>query len=115
MKRKLLLPALALSFNLLSQIPNSGFENWTNGEPDQWSTTNAPGTSTNVTKVSTAHSGLAAVKLEPFIAGGQTVSPVLAYPNNTAGAVPYVGRPLSFSGWYMSNLVGGDTPMIEGL
>ena len=49
----LLCAALAWGQN---PIPNAGFENWTNGNPDQWFTTNisAPGT---ITQSSDAHSG----------------------------------------------------------
>jgi hypothetical protein len=47
-----------------SQIPNAGFENWTNGEPDNWFTNNNLGLGTLVTQSSESHSGSSAIKLE---------------------------------------------------
>jgi hypothetical protein len=38
-------------------IPNGGFENWTNGNPDNWRTNNAPSVYLPITQSSTAYSG----------------------------------------------------------
>ena len=46
-----------------AQIPNAGFENWTDGEPDGWGTNNAPPLVTTILQSSDGHSGSSAVKL----------------------------------------------------
>ena len=46
-----------------SQIPNAGFENWTNGEPDGWISSNIPTFLTTVSQSTESYSGSSAVKL----------------------------------------------------
>ena len=53
-----------LSSALFSQILNSGFENWTDGEPDNWSTNNIPMFAVGVTQSNESHSGSSAAKME---------------------------------------------------
>lgn len=50
--------------NLIAQIPNAGFENWTGGEPDNWFTNNLAGVLTLATQSNDARSGSSALKLE---------------------------------------------------
>ncbi|MFQ5602716.1 MAG: T9SS type A sorting domain-containing protein [bacterium] len=79
-----------LSSALFAQnpIPNPSFENWSNGNPQSWATTNVQGTVTNVTQSNTAHGGSSAVKGEvvnfngiPFAASiFAGVSPNLPFP-----------------------------------
>ena len=45
-----------------SQIPNNSFENWNNGNPDWWQTTNIPIVPNSVVPDSSAYEGLLAVK-----------------------------------------------------
>lgn len=47
-----------------AQVPNSGFENWTNGNPDGWVTDNLTGGTLNVTQSGDAHSGSSSAKLQ---------------------------------------------------
>lgn len=65
MKRHLKIATAYFFFtcSVFSQIPNSGFENWTNSEPDGWITNNAPPLSTTILQSSDPHSGASAVKL----------------------------------------------------
>ena len=79
----LFLTAILLS-TLQAQIPNPGFENWTNNEPDGWFTTNFPPLVVNVTQTSNSHSGNWAVRGEvvdfmfptpPFLTTGSLTSP----------------------------------------
>ena len=50
---------------LYPQIPNSSFENWTQGNPDDWTTNNnVPGAFTPVTQSSDPHSGSYAARIE---------------------------------------------------
>ena len=55
---------LATVFCLAQNVPNGGFENWTNGEPDDWTTSN--GVAKVITQSSDVFSGSLAVR-------GQTV------------------------------------------
>lgn len=48
---------------IFSQIPNSSFENWTDGYPDGWLTTSSP-LAVTVTKSNDAHDGSSALKGE---------------------------------------------------
>jgi hypothetical protein len=50
--------------NVNAQIPNAGFENWTNGNPDDWTTYNSTGLVVDVTQSGDAHSGSSSAKLE---------------------------------------------------
>ncbi|MGH1366239.1 MAG: T9SS type A sorting domain-containing protein [Calditrichia bacterium] len=47
-----------------NEILNSGFENWTNGEPDNWVTTNIPGLVTTISESNDANSGNSSLKGE---------------------------------------------------
>ncbi len=49
---------------VFAQIPNAGFENWTEGNPDGWTTNNIIGAVTPITQSADAHSGSSAAKLE---------------------------------------------------
>lgn len=55
---------LVLSLGAYAQVPNGGFENWTNGSPDNWYTSNIQGVATPITQTSDAHSGSSALKGE---------------------------------------------------
>ncbi len=55
-------------------VPNSSFENWTSGEPDDWFTSNVPGFATNVIQTTPAYSGNLAAR------GDVINSPAGAYP-----------------------------------
>jgi hypothetical protein len=58
-------------------IPNPGFENWTEGLPDNWGTSNIPGVYTPVTKSTTSHSGTYAAKGEVISIDETPFAPVL--------------------------------------
>ncbi|MFQ5606089.1 MAG: T9SS type A sorting domain-containing protein [bacterium] len=78
-------PSFLLAQN---EIPNSGFEDWSNGNPQSWGTTNIQGQVTNVTQSTDAHGGASAVRGEvvefngvPFSASiFAGVSPNLPFP-----------------------------------
>jgi hypothetical protein len=89
-----------------SQIPNAGFENWTNGEPDNWFSDNIMGVGTPVTQSSESHSGSSAIKLE-------VVSTIIGdFPGYIwSGAGAYGGFPVtqaygSLTGYYQFNKIG---------
>lgn len=90
---KLLAMLLFVTGALLAQnpVPNPGFETWSNGtDPDNWSTSNAPGFVTNVTQSSNAHSGASAVRGEVVNFSGVPFPPSI-----TAGSSPGVPFPVS--------------------
>jgi hypothetical protein len=127
----ILLSSLLLfpAFHLSSQdIPNSGFENWTGGNPDDWYTTNTTFlvlTFNVVNKETTnPHSGLASARLEvvtntiPFV-GTYTVPGVLTLSEidldleqgsfNISGGYPFTGMPQQLAGFIKYQPVGTDT------
>ncbi len=61
---RLLLLTSILVTALQAQIPNSGFEDWTNGEPNGWYTSNFPPLIVNVTQTNISHTGNWAAKGE---------------------------------------------------
>ncbi len=81
---KLLILTSILLTTLQAQIPNPGFEDWTDSEPDGWFTTNFPPLMVNVTQTSNSHSGNWAVRGEviefmlpipPYLNTGSLTSP----------------------------------------
>lgn len=77
MKKILLSVLVGIQGIALAQnpVPNSGFENWTNGEPDNWTTSNIPGYISPITQVSPGYNGTSAALGEVGF-----VPPGLAYP-----------------------------------
>lgn len=78
-----------------AQIPNPGFETWSNGQPAGWN-------GTNTQQTSDAHSGSSAVMgqvglvLSVYAASISTSDPSSTNPTY----FPYSGRPASFTGYY---------------
>ena len=64
------------SDTVLSQIPNAGFETWTNGSPDGWFVNNFPMVGTPITQSSTAHAGSSALKGEVITTTAGLLEPV---------------------------------------
>lgn len=100
-------------------IPNPGFENWTNGEPDGWNTINQEilGTSfTPVTRDQTnMHSGTSSVKLETIteniifvgpvtlpgmITLGEITLDIVNLTGDVKGGIPTSGKPQKLRGWF---------------
>ena len=63
-------------------VPNPGFENWTAGNPDNWSTNNIPGVVVPITQTS-PHNGLHALKGEVLSSIAGNFSPYLTSTNMT--------------------------------
>ena len=108
-------------------IPNPGFENWTNGEPNSWSTINRTLLGTTFTAVTIDNNnpqqGNSSIKLESitkdvFLFGPVTVPGlitlgeiILDIANQTAtvdGGVPVSGKPQSLNGWFRYLPAPGD-------
>jgi hypothetical protein len=112
-------------------IPNSDFENWSGGEPENWSTINRTLLGTTFTAVTRDNTnpqqGSSCIKLETitesvFIIGPVTVPGlitlgeiILDIENQTAtvdGGVPVTGYPESLKGWFRYLPATGDSCVI---
>ena len=98
---------ISLSSIVKCQIPNAGFENWTNRNPDGWIADNdLSGGFLPVTPTSDSHSGSIALK------GAVTLYQNIPL-NPMAGVVfPYSGRPENFTGYYKFTSVDSDSLVI---
>lgn len=77
--RKALTIAFVLSLlQLTAQVPNGGFENWTLGDPDEWTANNVQGFVTPITQESPAHSGSFAAKGEVLSTIAGPLAPFLS-------------------------------------
>ncbi|HQQ94435.1 MAG TPA: T9SS type A sorting domain-containing protein [Bacteroidia bacterium] len=93
---------LCLAFLAQNPIPNPGFENWTSGSPNGWTTSNAL-TITPVSQSSDAHSGSSAAKLEVLSVFSIPFPPTLMC-NSVSVSQNYA----SFSFYYKCNLTSAD-------
>ena len=111
----IIIAVLLFSVNIFAQneIPNAGFENWPNLDPDLWTSTNGI-LGTNVTKTDDAHSGSWAAKGEVISAviGGFPYPPGLfAGKQTTPGCClpfPISQNYETFTGYYKSHVEGED-------
>ena len=108
-------------------LPNQGFEFWTQSgnhlDPDNWNTLN---NSTGIlgiftaTRVTDAHSGSYAIKLQTKLVFGQIANGIASTgtiittpPYGVTGGIPYTGRPDSIAGWYKYTPVGTDSGFVQ--
>ncbi len=117
--------------NAQNPIPNPGFENWTNGEPNGWSTINRNILGASFIAVTKDNNnpqqGSASIKLESitkniFLFGPVTVPGlitlgeiILDVVNQTAsvdGGVPVTGKPQSLNGWFRYLPAPGDLSLM---
>ncbi len=107
------LPLLALCAGLglrseaVGQIPNEGFENWTDCLPDNWASPNVCGVLTTLTKVPASNSGSWAARGEVASLFGQAIAPFLQSGDEGQGS-PISQRYKSLRGSYRFDPVGGD-------
>lgn len=105
-----------LIFTVQAEVPNAGFENWNNGEPDGWATSNVPGQVTNVIQSSNAHSGTSAAELSVVDIGlGFGVPPLLSSLDSGGN---FYGFPISqayqeLTGYYQLNPMGSSLLQIS--
>jgi len=96
MKKNLLQISIVLVFfstTLFSQIPNAGFENWTNGDPVGWATLDILGDA--VSQSSDSHSGSSAAKMQILNFFGSVLPPILI-----SGQFAVSEKPGSLTGYY---------------
>ncbi len=92
--------AFLVSSNSFAQIPNAGFENWTNGEPDGWDAlSNFGGSIMPMTKSTDAHSGTSALRGDVISVSGGIFSPLLMAGQGGDG-VPCNSHIGSLTGYY---------------
>ncbi|MDP4174390.1 MAG: T9SS type A sorting domain-containing protein [Bacteroidota bacterium] len=106
-KALLLLNLFLLPLTIFAQIPNGGFENWTNGNPDQWFTTNIPLLAQNVSSVTKAHSGSYALKGEVVNSIGGLYPPMI-WTGSDATGFSVNKRYAKFTSYYQFNSVSSD-------
>ena len=102
-----LFAALMIAALASAQIPNPSFENWTDGQPDGWATSNFPPLVTSVTPFQPAAAGTWALQAEvaSFLGLGNLPAFVQA-------TFPYTEQPGELTGSYMFTAVGGDSMYI---
>ncbi len=98
-----------------SQIPNAGFEEWNDNNPQSWWTSNIPGLWTTISPSSNSHSGNFAAAGQVVEAYGDTILPVLM-----AGDLMNQGFSVSqqygaLNGYYQFSSVGSDVIIIAVL
>src|SRR5262245_58678806 len=101
---------------VLAQVPNGSFESWATADPDNWQTSNTTnaGSIISVTKVGSAKAGSNAMKLAAWTYQGFVFGPIAICPKSNS-FFQYSGQPGMVTGWYTSNLLGGDKVMISGV
>ena len=109
MKKLLLsLCAITLQSMLFAQVPNSGFENWTGGNPTDWNSNNLQGIATPVTQSNDQHGGASALRMEVVSAFGNPY-PALASCTGTGGTGFPISQNFGSMGfYYKANLQGTD-------
>jgi hypothetical protein len=106
--------ALFQSNTFSQEIPNAGFESWTNGEPDGWYTDNNLGVGTPVTQSSQSHSGSSAAKLAVVTFFNTNFPPYIWSGTGTYGeGFPVSQAYGSLTGYYQFNQVGNDIVYID--
>jgi hypothetical protein len=99
---------LSISSTLFAQIPNSGFESWTNGNPDSWFTNNVQGFISVVTQSNVSHSGASAARLQVGSFGGFPYLPQMWSGDEAFNGFPANQRYGSLTGYYQFSPVGND-------
>lgn len=94
-----LLAAASFTLTLSAQVPNSGFENWTSGEPDGWLTNNIPGIATPITQTTPGHGGSSAVKGEVVTSIAGNIPPSMNSTDSSGTGFP-VTQPWEMLNFY---------------
>jgi hypothetical protein len=91
-----------------AQIPNAGFENWTDGNPDDWFTNNIAGFVVPVTQSPTSRSGSSAARIEVSSFSGQEYAGYIWSGDNFGNGFPISQTYGSLTGYYQFNRTGND-------
>lgn len=98
---------IVISLPVLSQVPNSSFENWTLGDPDGWATSNVQGIVFPVNQSSDAHSGSSAVRGEVLTFFTTNLAPILQTGPDATG-FPITVKYNTLKGFFKFAPLGGD-------
>lgn len=98
---------------LNAQIPNAGFESWTNGEPDNWLTNNSSPDYVPFTQSNDAHEGVSAIQGTIISLQGFSVPIVLVSGTQDNAGFMSNTRPDALHGWYKFTSVSGDVLVIN--
>jgi len=111
MKRSVLLFLTIMFFtsiNLIAQVPNGGFENWTNGIPDNWMGINIAGHESLI-QSSFKHSGSSALSGKVVLWPNVGLYPPVIYSfNQSSLGFPITQRYNGLKGYYAFKPNGGD-------
>ncbi len=100
---------LFLFTQVFAQLPNSSFEQWTNGEPDGWYTNNFPSISiVSVTQSSDAHSGSSSVKGEVISSIEGVYPPLIGVGKLGGKGAPVSQNYATITGFYKLSPVSDD-------
>lgn len=99
---------LLLSCPVYSQFTTEGFENWENGAPVNWFTSNLLNIYVPVTQSTDAHSGSFALRGETVPAQGSPGYPPLVSAGINARGFQINFRPAALNGWYKFHSDSGD-------
>ena len=111
----LLLVFFGFLITLHSQVPNAGFENWTGGEADSWTSNNSPGVFTTITQSNSSHTGSSALKGEVVnVSGFGNLTPLVVSDDGsfTSGGFPVSQKFNSLKGFYKLNTSASDQVLI---
>jgi hypothetical protein len=102
---RLTLFVLFISGTAVSQsIPNPGFEAWTGGNPDNWTSTNVAGFAVPVTQSGESHGGSSSARLEIINFNGEPYLPGLVFTD----AITFTQLPANFTFYYRFTPQGND-------
>ena len=93
--------------SLGAQVPNGGFEEWGDPNPDDWWTSNLAGLFTNVTETSDANSGSSALRGEVVEFGGTPLQPTIVAGSYLQGFA-VSERHSAVEGYYKLDAIGND-------
>jgi len=118
---RLLLSVVLMSFAALApiigpaaaraQILNPGFESWSNGNPADWATSNAPPAIVNVTQSTDHHSGASSVQGAVVSVAGFPIPPAVVS-GPAYNGFPINSRPGTLHGFYKFTSVSGDSLVV---
>jgi hypothetical protein len=98
---------VALPFFAQAQIPNPSFEQWTDGQPDGWLTTNLTGIVTNITQSTISQSGSYAARGEVITYATYPYPPTLVA-GGYGSELSVSQRHAAVTGFYQFTSVEGD-------
>jgi hypothetical protein len=90
-------------------VPNPGFENWTDGNPDHWFVINLPGIGVPVTEVTPGRTGGKALKSEVVeVFGNPLLSPLQSHTDENLNGFPVEQNYTNLRLYYQFSPMGSD-------